>query len=157
MSPKKTGNTLSCSLLMYLPQTFPANAEYAPRAAARDTALRAVEVLTSCQILPEPLVAGKVKGEDPESDHPRLSEGGQGEEIRRRFSFVSAWPYDALARKPRDRNDSPTLVWYNKATHPSLHNVPTNKSLGPHIPVGTHCQVRTFPTLPKVRVLGRTL
>jgi len=59
MSPKRTGNTLSCSLLMYLPQKFPADAEYAlrasPRVAARGTALRAVKVLTSCQILPEPL------------------------------------------------------------------------------------------------------
>ena len=35
MSPKKTRNTLSCSLLMYVPQKFAADAEYAPQAAAR--------------------------------------------------------------------------------------------------------------------------
>ena len=55
MSPKKTGNTPSCSLLMYLLQKIPADAECAPRAAARGTALRAIKVLTSCQILPQPL------------------------------------------------------------------------------------------------------
>jgi len=55
MWPKKTGNTLSCSLLMYIPQKFAADAECAPRAAARGTALCAVKVLTSCRILPEPL------------------------------------------------------------------------------------------------------
>jgi len=48
-------NTLSCSLLMYLDQKKSANAECAPRAAARGIALRAVNVLTSRQILREPL------------------------------------------------------------------------------------------------------
>jgi len=48
MSPKKTGNTLSSSLLMYL---LPC----APRAAVRGTVLGAVKVLSSGQILPEPL------------------------------------------------------------------------------------------------------
>ena len=55
MSPKKTGNTLSCSLLMYRHLKIPADAKCAQRAAACGTALRAVKVLTSCQILPEPL------------------------------------------------------------------------------------------------------
>jgi len=50
-SSKKTGNTLSCSLLMYPPQKkWPS-----PRAAARGIAMRAVKVLTSHHILPEPL------------------------------------------------------------------------------------------------------
>jgi len=55
MSPKKTGNKLFCSLLRYLSQKIAADAECAPWAAARDTAPRAVKLLTSCQILPEPL------------------------------------------------------------------------------------------------------
>jgi len=57
MSPKKTRNTLSCSLLMYLLQKNLADAECALQAAARGTVLRAVKVLNACQILPEPLPA----------------------------------------------------------------------------------------------------
>jgi len=57
MSSKKTGNTLSCSLPMYLPQKNSADAKCAPQTAARGTALRcAVKVRTSHQILPGPLV-----------------------------------------------------------------------------------------------------
>jgi len=56
MSSKKTGNTLSYLLLMYLSQKKPADAKCAPQAAAWGTALCAVKVLTSYQILPEPLV-----------------------------------------------------------------------------------------------------
>jgi len=44
---------------MYLLQKNPADAECVPRAAARGTVLRAVKVLTACQILPEPLVGMK--------------------------------------------------------------------------------------------------
>jgi len=56
MSPKKTGNTLSCLVLMYILKKNPVDAECDPRAAARGTALCAVKVLTACQIVPEPLV-----------------------------------------------------------------------------------------------------
>jgi len=49
MSPKKTGHTLSCSLLKYLPQKKSADTACALRAAARGTALRAVNVHTSHQ------------------------------------------------------------------------------------------------------------
>jgi hypothetical protein len=52
---QQTGNTLSSSLLMYLIPKNSADAECAPRAAAWGTALRAVKVLTSRQILPESL------------------------------------------------------------------------------------------------------
>ena len=54
---QKTGNTLSSSLQNDLLQKNLSDAERAPRAAARGTALRAVKVLTSFQILPEPLDA----------------------------------------------------------------------------------------------------
>jgi len=57
MSPKKTGHTLSSSLQNDLLQKNLSDAERAPRAAVRGTALRAVKVLTSFQILPEPLDA----------------------------------------------------------------------------------------------------
>ena len=43
---------------MCLLQKNPAGAECNPRAAAQDTALRAVKVLTSCQILLEPMCNG---------------------------------------------------------------------------------------------------
>jgi len=41
---------------MYLPQKKSADAKYAPRAAAQGPALRTVKVLTSHQVLPEPLL-----------------------------------------------------------------------------------------------------
>ena len=47
ISPKKTGNILSCSLLMYPPQKKLADAKCTPRPATRGTVLRAVKVLTS--------------------------------------------------------------------------------------------------------------
>jgi len=50
----------------------------------------------------------KVKGDDPAN--PRLSEGGQGEEVRRQFSIMGACNLVSLVRKPRDRNDSPISV-----------------------------------------------
>jgi len=77
MSPKKTGNTLSCLLLMYLLRKNPADAKYAPRAAARGTALRAVKALTSCQILPEPLMRLRI------SSHPKSIAGVPFDSVRR--------------------------------------------------------------------------
>ena len=55
---------------MYLLQKNPADAKYAPRAAARGTALRAVKVVTFCQILPEPLL-------DANLPHPRVDKTKQ--------------------------------------------------------------------------------
>jgi len=55
MTLKKTGSTLSSSQRMYLLQICAADAECASRAAARGTARRAVNVLTSRQNFPEPL------------------------------------------------------------------------------------------------------
>jgi len=46
------------------------------------------------------------------SGPPRLSKGGQGEEVRRRFSLmiVGAYSLGSLVKKPRDSNDSPRSV-----------------------------------------------
>ena len=50
-----------------------------------------------------------VEVKDDEPATPRLSEGGQGEEVRRRFSIVGAYSLGSLLKKPRDHNDSPKL------------------------------------------------
>jgi len=71
MSSKKTGNTLSCSLLMYLPQKKSADAKCAPWATARGTALRAVKVLSPDQILPEPLQHSQELFVDKDTLRPR--------------------------------------------------------------------------------------
>jgi len=56
VTPKKTRNTLSSSQLMYILPTFSADTKCAQRATARGTVLRAIQLLTSREILPEPLV-----------------------------------------------------------------------------------------------------
>jgi len=68
MSSKKTRDTISCLLLMYLPHFF-----CAPRAAARGTALRAVKVLTFHQILLEPLCSTHLDQATKLTRHPWLS------------------------------------------------------------------------------------
>jgi len=41
---------------------------------------------------------------------PRLSKGGQCEEVRRRFLIVDAYPLGSRVKKPWNHNDSPTSV-----------------------------------------------
>ena len=68
MPPKKNGDTLSNSQLIHLSQFLLADAECAPQATARDTALRAVKVLTSRQmwsLLPARQAAWNPAGFEP--------------------------------------------------------------------------------------------
>jgi len=59
ISPKKTGNTLSCSLLMYLPQKNSADAICAPRDAARGTALCAEKCLLLIKFCQNPCMTSQ--------------------------------------------------------------------------------------------------
>ena len=55
--------------------------------------------------------------EDHQAGHPRFSEGGQGEVVRRRFSIVGTYSLGSLVKKPRDRSLIPQYQFNKTKQH----------------------------------------
>ena len=90
----------------------------------------------ACPWLLTEFVAKSVRrgsGEDRYSQrrHPRLSKGGQGEVVRRRFSIVGTCSLGSLLKKPWDRTLKPQY-WFNK-TKQHTHTLVSSRQCSSHV------------------------